>query len=76
MKRITAEVPDLVDAALKECADERALHVSQYISALLSHVVEMKATLHDIQGLTEDLREQLDTFDDLTSEIDVASKSS
>jgi hypothetical protein len=76
MKRVTAEVPDLVYAALQEFADERAMHVSQYISSLLSHVVEMKATLHDMQGLTEDLRAQLETFDDLTSEVDVASKSS
>jgi len=75
MKRVTAEVPDLVYAALKECADERGMHLSHYLSALLSHVVEMKATLHDIQGLTTDLREQLETFDDLTSEVDVASKS-
>jgi hypothetical protein len=75
MKRVTANVPDLVYAALKELADERGMHTCDYINALLCNVVEMKATLHEIQNLTENLRETLNDFDDLTEGVEEASTS-
>ena len=70
LKRATIHLPEHVYEAFEELAQERGMQISHYLGSLLCTVFDMKDRLRRIQDLTEDLREYLHDFDDLTTQGD------
>jgi hypothetical protein len=68
LKKATVHLPEHMYAAFEALAKERGMQVSHYLGSLLCTVFDIKDRLRRMQDLTEDLREYLHDFDDLTTQ--------